>query len=108
MGVRSCVHRLGWAVCVLPITGAWMTFRVKFSLRRCNAKRLSRSAGYTTIKRQKLRCLNKITARTNPSSTHERCIVCACRELLGQIAGASSYVTLNVCIKEKHLDRQWP
>ncbi len=38
----------------------------------------------------------QITARTKPSSTQERCIFCSCCEILEQIAGTSSLVTLSV------------
>ncbi len=39
----------------------------------------------------------QITARTKPSSTKKLCISYVCRELLEQIVGASSHVTLRVC-----------
>ncbi len=38
------------------------------------------------------RAHQQIIARTKPSSTHERWMFCACREILEQITGASSLV----------------
>ncbi len=48
-----------------------------------------------------------ITARTKPSSTQERCLFGSCREILKQIAGTSSLVTLSVYLQKKQFDRQW-
>ncbi len=48
------------------------------------------------------------TARTKPSSTQERCLFGSGREILEQIADATSRVTLSVYLqKKKQLDRQW-
>ncbi len=37
----------------------------------------------------------------------ERCLFCPCGEILEQIAGTSSLVTLSVYLQKKLLDRQW-
>ncbi len=47
-----------------------------------------------------------ITARTKPSSTQARCLFCSCREILEQIGGTSTIVTLSIYL-QKQLDRQW-